>query len=609
MGSGSKSTTLTQAVQVSENDLSTGSLHNVEQLSSPHLTPGKTVHFKDSKTASWTAIDLDALPPRPRQGTPYQTSAPTTPAASAPNSRRTSTSDVARDEIELLGQQENAASLDRPQNQMQGRPAVFASTAAEIFFICVCAAAQLVVQSNYGQGMALMLDLQKGLALDDNQLAWIVSAFSLSNGSFVIVFGSLADRIGGRRVFLGGALWLVLWTTVCGAAPSGGVFILARAMQGIAGGALLPAAISILGNVYEPGRRKNRAFSAFGSMAPVGFIVGVSQSGTITKFASWRVNFYFAAVMYVAYAAAVYFFIPSDDKLQARALGPLRQAMRGFDWLGSASAVAGLVLLAFGLTDGPNKSWAPYTYSMIIIGLLLLVIFVMVEAYVAANPIMPLEIWKTPSFAPLMVASVFGWGGFACWQWIAALFWLKIKESPPLLLAGYFMPNLIFGVLATFACATLLHILPGHVIFAVSCLCFGGGPAAMLPLTWDSGRSYFYTGLLSVSISTLGPDLAFASASVFITSSVKRKYAGTAGSLVNTVFNVSMSIGTGIGGIVEAQVMAAQLSKDPSMSLEQATLISYRATWWFCLALALISFVITVVFVRIPKTDEKKHIE
>lgn len=594
---------------------------------SPPQTP-KGVHFNVEYLHD---VELDTLP-RATTGDSYfarstkqdaaagHDHAQHTPTATALSSRRASADFAtaladATDRVELLGA--DADVTDRPQNQMQDRPAIFPSLTRELMFVGVCSAAQLCVQSNYGQGMGLMLELQAGLGLADTQLAWIIAALALANGSFVIVFGALADRIGGRRVFFSGAIWMALWTLVCGLSRSGSAFIAARAMQGIAGGALIPAAINILGNVYEPGRRKNRAFSAFGSMAPIGFIVGLLESGIITRFASWRVVFYASAVIYVFFAAAVLYCIPSDETLSGRPLLPIRQAMKGFDWLGSCTAVSGLVLIVFGLTDGPVVSWAPYTYSLLVVGVLVLVIFVMVEKYVAASPIMPLEIWRTPSFAALMVASVFGWGGFAAWQWIAALFWLRVENASVLSLAAYFLPNGIVGVLATFACAATLHILPGHVIFAVSCLCFGAGPGIMLPLTWQPQLSYWYTGMFAVSLATLGPDLAFASASVFITSSVKRKHAGTAGSLVNTVFNVSMSVFTGIGGIVESGVAEARKNKaiaagasagDWRPAIED-TLVSYRAVWWFALSASLVSFLVTVCFVRISKTHEKKHIE
>ena len=571
------------------------------QTLSPPQTP-KGVHFG----IKYVDVELDDLPRSSTHNAYFPRQLDTNDS-----SRRQSTSlhDAERARDDLVE--------TRPQTEMQGRPELFSSLTRELLFVGVCSAAQLCAQSNYGQGLALMLDLQSSLHLQDSQLAWIIAALALANGSFVIVFGALADRIGGRRVFLFGAVWMTVWTLVCGLARTGPAFIAARAMQGIAGGALIPAATNILGNVYEPGRRKNRAFSAFGSMAPMGFIVGLLEAGIVTRFASWRVVFYTSACIYAAFSVAVIYCIPSDDKLSGQPLPPLRTAMKGFDWLGSCTAVSGLVLVVFGLTDGPVESWAPYTYSLLIIGVLVLVIFVMVERYVASSPIMPLEIWRTPSFAALMVASVFGWGGFAAWQWIAGLFWLRVKEAPILTLAGYFLPNLILGVLATFACAATLHILPGHVIFAVSCLCFGAGPALMLPLTWNPDLAYWYTGMLAVSLATLGPDLAFASASIFITSHVKRRHAGTAGSLVNTVFNVSMSVFTGIGGIVESSVAAARKREAIAAGADAMTwspavadtLYAYRACWWFSLATALVSFAVTVIFVRIPKTHEKKHVE
>lgn len=397
----------------------------------------KGVHFQEPREILELAI---------RRPYGYSSSQPSTPASSAPVSRASSFEDLTR----LEG---SDATLLR--KGMQGRPSALQSTTHEIMFIIFCSFAQLWTQINFGNMTVSLLKVQEDLHLDDTQLPWLTGAFALANGSFVIFFGSMADKIGAKKVYIGGCLWLACWSVIAGLSRGAIQLFVSRAMHGIAGGALIPSGIGLLGYFYEPGQRKNRVFSTFGAMAPIGFIVGALEGGIVTSFTSWSWMFYFNAILLIPFSIAAYFIIPADEPRN------IKQNLRSFDWLGSVIAISGLCLIVFGLTDGPVASWAPYTYSLLIVGILLMIIFVLVEKSIAEHPIMPLEIWSTKSFGFLMVANVLGWGAYAAWQFYVSLFYLKIQGASPLLTAAYFLPNAVIGVVATFVCASTLHVLPG----------------------------------------------------------------------------------------------------------------------------------------------------
>jgi MFS family permease len=459
----------------------------------------------------------------------------------------------------------------------------------------------MLTQILFGNMTASLLDVQRSLNLDETQLPWLQAAYSLANGSFVLIFGGLSDMLGATRVYISGCLWLAGCSLIVGLAHNANLLFVARAMQGIAGGALIPSGLALLGYVYEPGRRKNRVFSVYGSAAPVGFVLGIAQAGICIKVADWRWTFYINSVLVALVAVAAFFVLPKDEH-------PVGNLSR-FDWLGSFTAIAGVVLIVFGLTDGPVVAWSPYTYTLLAIGVLLVGVFVWIEKKVAANPVMPLEMWITPSFGWLMFASVLGWGGYASWQFYVSLFWLKVKHVSPLLAAAYFSPNLVFGILATLICASTLHVLPGHYIFTISCICFSIGPGIFVLLSYHPDLSYWATGLPALIFTTFGPDLSFSSASVFVTSNVKRKYQGSAGSVLNAILNLAMSLGVGLSGIVESQIIKSKAGtsnadSEPSLS---DVLLSFRGAWWFSLGLSLASLLVTLLFVRIEKTSEKKH--
>lgn len=185
------------------------------------------------------------------------------------------------------------------------------------------------------------------------------------------------------------------------------------------------------------------------------------------------------------------------------------------------------------------------------------------------------------------------------WQFYAIQFWIRYQGATPLTVALYLLPNAIVGVLAAWIVSRILHLVPGHWILVVSMVCFGLGPAFFLPQTADS--NYWALSMPGVALATFGPDLSFAAATIFITSSVPRSYQGSAGSLLVTVQNLTLAIMTAV-----ADSIGMKLDQLPTGEIG---LHGIKAIWWFGLAAALTGAIITITMVRIPKAVEKEHVQ
>ena len=185
------------------------------------------------------------------------------------------------------------------------------------------------------------------------------------------------------------------------------------------------------------------------------------------------------------------------------------------------------------------------------------------------------------------------------WQFYAIQFWQRYQGATPLTTSLYILPNAIVGVLAAWIVSKTLHVVPGHWIFAASMVAFGLGPVFFLPQKPTS--SYWELSMPGVALSTFGPDLSFAAATIFITSSVPRSYQGSAGSLLLTVQNLTSAIMTSVAGSIGLKV-----GQSPSGEVD---LDGIRAIWWFGLASAMIGALITITVVRIPKAEEKEHVQ
>ncbi|KAL5093460.1 hypothetical protein Trisim1_011263 [Trichoderma cf. simile WF8] len=480
----------------------------------------------------------------------------------------------------------------------QGVPPELANLLSEIIFVLVCTSGQVISALTMGQVIVTQFVFREALGLVPAQIPWLVGSSVLASGLSVIVFGPLADLAPPKPLMVGAFLWEAAWNAVTAAAVSPNLkvlFFVARAMQGLAAGVLVSASMSILGRVYNPGIRKTRVFSLMAAGAPFGYWIGCVQGGALAAHLPWI--FRSTAIFLGLCALAAYLTIP-DLKPAADSSSVNPPSMKQFDYLGALLASLGSGLILFGLTQGSAVQWSPYTYVSIILGFLLLVAFHFVERR-ATRPLIPTGLWRIPGFAAVLLSYIFGFGGYAgAWQFYAIQFWLRYQGVSPLTAALYILPNGIVGVLAAWVVSKTLHVVPGHWILATSMICFGMGPVFFLPQTPNS--SYWALSMPGVALATFGPDLSFAAATIFITSSVPRSYQGSAGSLLVTAQNLTLAIITSVAGSIGLKV--DQLP-DGEVGLE-----GMRAIWWFGLASAIIGALITITMVRIPKAEEKEHV-
>ncbi|KAI1105731.1 MFS general substrate transporter [Jackrogersella minutella] len=481
----------------------------------------------------------------------------------------------------------------------QGMPPEIPNLAAEIIFVLVCTAGQVIFALTYGHANVAQLPLRIALGIPPTQTPWVLGSGVLASGLSVIVSGSLADLVPPKPLMIWAFVWGAVWNAVQAAALTPRLkvlFFVARAMQGLSLGVLVSTSMSILGRVYKPGVRKTRVFSMMAAGAPFGFWLGCLHGGALAYHLQWLFGSTAIFLGLVAIAAHLSLpdLTPAKDSNDADA-----PSLRQFDYLGAVLSSAGCGLVLFGLTQGSSAHWNPYTYSLIIVGVLMFVAFAYVERRVA-RPLVPNGLWKTPGFAALLVAYFLGFGGFTgAWQFYIVQFWQRYQGASPLTVALYILPNAIVGVLAAWIVSKTLHVFPGHWIFTASMIAFAIGPAFFLPQTPET--SYWALSLPGVALATFGPDMSFAAAAIFITSSVPRSYQGSAGAMLVTVQNLTSAIMTSISDSIGVKV-------DPLPSGEIG-LKGLKAIWWFGLGSATMGALITATMVRIPKAEEKEHVQ
>lgn len=294
----------------------------------------------------------------------------------------------------------------------QGVPPELRNFLEEIIFVLVCTAGQVILSLTLGQVVVNQFVFREALGIVPAQTPWLVGSSALASGLSVIVFGPLADLAPPKPLMVGAFLWEAAWNAVAASAISPELkvlFFMARAMQGLAVGVLVSTSMSILGRVYNPGIRKTRVFSLMAAGAPFGFWVGCVQGGLLTAHLDWI--FRSTAIFLGVCALAAYYTIP-NLRPAADSNAADAPSIRQFDYIGALLASLGSGLILFGLTQGSAAQWNPYTYSLVIVGFLLLVAFYFVERRVA-RPLIPNGIWKTPGFVAVLVSYVFGFGAYS----------------------------------------------------------------------------------------------------------------------------------------------------------------------------------------------------
>ncbi|SHN13000.1 MFS transporter [Cryptosporangium aurantiacum] len=238
--------------------------------------------------------------------------------------------------------------------------------------------------------------IQSDLGVGPGALQWVVVAYALLLGGFLLVGGRMADQLGRRRVFLAGLVIFTAASFVAGAAQQAGVLIAARGLQGFGAALVAPAALSLIAVTFAEGRERARAVGIFGGVAGVAGSVGVVAGGLLTAGPGWRWAFLLnvpAGVVFVV--SAVLFLAPDQARDRAARL----------DLAGASAVTGGLLLFVYALHHGATEGWiSGSTAALFVAAVGLLVAFARIEARSAA-PLVPPATWRNRSLVAANAAA------------------------------------------------------------------------------------------------------------------------------------------------------------------------------------------------------------
>lgn len=275
------------------------------------------------------------------------------------------------------------------------------STRGAVILLCTCGAQLMDNVFMTGVNIALPA-IQKDFNVPNSDLQWLISAYTLTFGGFLLLSGVLADRYGRRLVFCAGMALLSIWTLADGVATSFIQLAIFRALQGIGAAVTVPSAVGIISN-YFVAKDRTPALTIFGAAGAVGFCLGLIFGGFLTSSLGWRYVFYVSTCVTSLLGILGWFVLPKD-----RMDGQVRPKL---DFAGAGLSTAGLILLSFVLSSGGEYGWGKaFVIVLLVLSVGLIVLFTYVEKKVS-NPIMPLSLWKLDNFAALWIG---GFGKHSC---------------------------------------------------------------------------------------------------------------------------------------------------------------------------------------------------
>ena len=425
-------------------------------------------------------------------------------------------------------------------------------------------------------GVALP-SIRTDLGMSTSSLQWVVSAYVLGYGGFLLLGGRAADLLGRRRMFLISLGVFVVASALGGLANDGTLLVITRFIKGVSAGFTAPAGLSIITTSFAEGPARNKALSIYTATGATGFSLGLVFSGVLTEI-GWRWVFLFPAPLALIVLLAAIRLVPDDSAAERPA--------RRFDIAGAIGVTAGMLILVFTLVEAPDAGWTSgRTLAGFAAAAAILAAFVAHERRVAA-PLVRLGILRSSSLVRAnlgAMALIGGWFGF---QFIVTLYMQQVRGWSALETGLAIFPGGLLVALLAPRVAPLVERFGASRLIGAGLASAGVGYALFLPIGLDSG--YVAAMLPTFLLTGLGFGLAYGPLNIAATNGVAPEEQGLAGGLVNTSFQFG-------GALVLAVATAVNSASAGSGGSPQALMDGFHAAIVVSLVVAALGVAVTVL--------------
>ncbi|KAG7091772.1 hypothetical protein E1B28_008175 [Marasmius oreades] len=481
----------------------------------------------------------------------------------------------------------------------------------------VIAATTLAMMANTANAASPAVALptiQRELHVEQVALVWIMSAYPLSGGCLLLMFGRLADLYGRKKMFIFGSVWLVALSLGCGFANNAMTLSILRGIQGVGASATVPACLGILAQTFPPSQWRSVAFASFAAGAPIGAAFGTAIGGVLTQVTptTWRAVFWLSTGLSALSLIIGMFAIDRDL--------PSEEEDRRTDWLGALFSTIALTLIVFVLGQGEEavpKQWGTaYIIALLIVGVFFLVVFLLWQRFLeqiqdgkrsppqsawipTPPPLMRLSLWSRANgkVAAVMAIQFLLSCGFLGWQFWTMLYYQNFLGLDAIGTVVRLIPSFVTGILCNVVVALTVSRLPLVALMAVGTL--SSALAALLFAIIVPEVTYWAYGFPAAIFAVVGADFVMSSGTLFIAKVSPPHEQSVAGAVFQCMQQLGTSIGVTVGTVVFNRLIRQKTGSDSQVTAPREVLLdSYRAAQWTNFAFAILAAILAIIFLQ-----------
>lgn len=461
--------------------------------------------------------------------------------------------------------------------------------------LALLALAQFMVVLDVSIVNVALPSMARDLHFTPSNLQWIVTAYTLTFGGFLLLGGRAADLYGRRRVFISAVAAFSLMSLLCGLASSESQVIGARALQGLAGAIMSPAALSIVLSEFKEGPERNKAMGVWGGVAAGGAAVGVLLGGVLTQYLSWRWNFFVNVPVGL-------FVVLAAMRLLPHHIGEENKRV-SLDLPGAILATTGLMSLVYGLSKAPQDGWGSGTvWAFIAAGIVILAGFIWNEKR-ASQPLMPLKIFEIRNVLGANAAFVVIACTLFSMFFFMTLYVQQVLGYSPVKSGLSFLPvtfivgglsALVSGLVGKYGYKPFMNL--GPIFIATGLF--------VISTTMKVNGDYWHNVFPGLALFACGMGFTFVAGTLAATSGIPKHYSGIASGILNTSQQVGGAIGLAIlSAVAFSTVKSNAMTGTASL---QSQVNGYRAGIHVGVGLAILAAVVVFLVVKNRKVDARE---
>ena len=452
------------------------------------------------------------------------------------------------------------------------------------FALALLLAVQFMVILDVAIVNVALPSIQLDLGFSQENLQWVISAYALVFGGFLLLGGRSADLLGRRRIFIVGTVVFTLGSLLCGLAWSETALISSRAFQGLGAALITPAALSILVATFAEGRERNIALGAWGAVGGFGAAAGVLFGGILTDYLSWEWIFFVNVPVGIA-ALILAPFLLSES---------LDKHGQGFDIPGAVLVTGGLSLLVLGITQGHGWGWgSTKTVGVFVVSAALLLAFIVWESRVT-RPLVRFSIFRLQTLsAANVVMFILGTAMFAMFLMLTLYMQEVLGYSPLKTGIGYLAVAGTAIIWANVAAAAVTRVgVKPALVFGMSMMTLGLVYFTQVSVDGSYWRDLF-PGFLIIG---LGLPFAFVPVTIAAVAGTRREEAGLASGLINTSQQIGGAVGIAILSTIAVSTTDDSLASGtaPPVALTDG----FQAAFWTGAGIAFAGVLVALFLIR-----------